>query len=168
LLKDEKGFPMRQIDALVRFYKALADSTRLQLVQLLAVSHCGNAKCVSRLAQELGVTVSSVSQHLRILKDLGLVQSDRRGYQIHYWLDANALAEYQKLAGEALGAAFVHPTALDHLKERKNMCGCSCSGCQCEHPERQQDQPTECTPEQIRECHGDVEGHPCEAAQAED
>jgi ArsR family transcriptional regulator, arsenate/arsenite/antimonite-responsive transcriptional repressor len=168
LLKDEKGFPMRQIDALVRFYKALADSTRLQLVQLLAVSHCGNAKCVSRLAQELGVTASSVSQHLRILKDLGLVQSDRRGYQIHYWLDANALAEYQKLAGEALGAAFVHPTALDHLKERKNMCGCSCSGCQCEHPERQQDQPTECTPEQIRECHGDVEGHPCEAAQAED
>lgn len=159
---------MRQIDALVRFYKALADSTRLQLVQLLAASRCGNAKCVSRLAQELGVTVSSVSQHLRILKDLGLVQSDRRGYQIHYWLDAEALAEYQELAGQALGAAFVHPTVRDNPKESERMCGCSCGGCQCEHPELQQEQPTECTPEQIRECHGDVEGHPCEAAQGED
>ncbi len=96
---------MHPIDALVQFYKALADSTRLQLVQLLAVSHCGNAKCVSRLAQELGVTVSSVSQHLRILKDLGLVRSERRGYQIHYWLDQDALAAYRELAEAELGEA---------------------------------------------------------------
>ena len=32
---------------------------------------------------------------------------------------------------------------------------------ECEHPEKLKGKPGECTPEQIRECHGDVKGHPC-------
>lgn len=32
---------------------------------------------------------------------------------------------------------------------------------ECEHPEKLKGKPEECSPEQIRECHGDVEGHPC-------
>jgi hypothetical protein len=31
----------------------------------------------------------------------------------------------------------------------------------CEHPERLKGKPGECSPEQIRECHGDVKKHPC-------
>ena len=31
----------------------------------------------------------------------------------------------------------------------------------CEHPEKLKDKPGECSPEQIRECHGEVEKHPC-------
>ncbi len=31
----------------------------------------------------------------------------------------------------------------------------------CEHPEKLKDRPEECTPEQIRECHGEVTEHPC-------
>lgn len=31
----------------------------------------------------------------------------------------------------------------------------------CEHPERLKGKPGECSPEQIRECHGDAAGHPC-------
>jgi len=41
------------------------------------------------------------------------------------------------------------------------MCGKE-RGCCCEHPEKQVECPTECTPEQIRECHRDVAEHPCE------
>lgn len=33
--------------------------------------------------------------------------------------------------------------------------------CCCEKPEKLVGKPKECTPEQIKECHGDVEGHPC-------
>ena len=33
----------------------------------------------------------------------------------------------------------------------------------CEHPEKLKGKPSECSPEQIKECHGDVEEHPCEA-----
>lgn len=31
----------------------------------------------------------------------------------------------------------------------------------CEHPEKLKDKPEECTPEQIKECHGEVREHPC-------
>ena len=63
--------------------------------------------CVGRLARELGVTASAVSQHLRVLKDLGLVHAERRGYRLHYYLDLERLAAYQDLIRRQLGQEFV-------------------------------------------------------------
>lgn len=37
-----------------------------------------------------------------------------------------------------------------------------CCNCGCAHPERLEGEPGDCTPEQIRECHGDASEHPCE------
>jgi len=98
---------MDEIRDLAQFYKALGDETRLRLVELLARQERGRALCVGRLAQELGVTPSAVSQHLRVLKDLGLVRGERRGYRIHYYLAHERLAAYQDLARERLGEEFV-------------------------------------------------------------
>jgi ArsR family transcriptional regulator len=92
---------------LARFFKALGDETRLRLVSLLAQQEPGRAMCVGRLARELGVTDSAVSQHLRVLKDLGLVHVERRGYRLHYFLDSERLAAYQHLVREQLGEQFV-------------------------------------------------------------
>ena len=92
---------------LARFFKALGDETRLRLVALLAQQQPGSALCVGRLARELGVTASAVSQHLRVLKDLGLVHAVRRGYRVHYFLDPERLAAYQELVREHLGEGFV-------------------------------------------------------------
>jgi DNA-binding transcriptional ArsR family regulator len=92
---------------LSRFFKALGDETRLQLVALLTQQQPGRALCVGRLARELGVTASAVSQHLRVLKDLGLVHAERRGYHLHYFLDFERLTAYQNLVRETLGSAFV-------------------------------------------------------------
>jgi DNA-binding transcriptional ArsR family regulator len=92
---------------LARFYKALGDETRLRLVALLTQQKPGQAMCVGRLARELGVTASAVSQHLRVLKNLGLVRVERRGYRLHYFLDSERLAAYQDLVREQLGAEFV-------------------------------------------------------------
>ncbi len=94
------------MDELVPFYKALADETRLRLIGLLAQQRPGRALCVGRLAQKLGVSSSAVSQHLRILKDLGLVRGERQGYRLHYYLDHERVAAYQRLAHEQLGEAF--------------------------------------------------------------
>jgi DNA-binding transcriptional ArsR family regulator len=91
---------------LARFFKALGDETRLRLVALLAQQEPDRALCVGRLAQELGVTTSAVSQHLRVLKDLGLVHAERRGYRLHYFLDSKRLAAYQDLTREQLGEEF--------------------------------------------------------------
>lgn len=92
---------------LTRFFKALGDETRLRLVSLLAQQEPGRALCVGRLARELGVTDSAVSQHLRVLKDLGLVQVQRGGYRLHYFLDSERLAAYRRLIREQLGDDFV-------------------------------------------------------------
>ncbi|MEA3407056.1 MAG: metalloregulator ArsR/SmtB family transcription factor [Chloroflexota bacterium] len=97
---------MNEIDELVPFYKALADETRLRLIRLLARQRPGRALCVSRLAEELDVTSSAVSQHLRVLKDLRLVRGERKGYRLHYYLDYERVAAYQRLARECLGEAF--------------------------------------------------------------
>jgi DNA-binding transcriptional ArsR family regulator len=111
---------------LARFYKALGDETRLQLVALLARQQPGHALCVGRLAHDLGVTPSAVSQHLRVLKDLGLVQANRQGYRIHYYLDSERLATYQALARDSLGMEFVLIAAgnPDSHAEDGDMCCC--------------------------------------------
>ena len=97
---------MSETHDLTRFFKALGDETRLRLVALLAQQEPGNALCVGRLAGELATTASNVSQHLRVLKDLGLVRGERRGYRIHYFLDQDRLAAYWDLARGLLGVEF--------------------------------------------------------------
>jgi DNA-binding transcriptional ArsR family regulator len=113
---------------LARFFKALGDETRLQLVALLARQEAGRAMCVGRLAEELGVTTSNVSQHLRVLKDLGLVQGERRGYRIHYFVNQERVAAYQALARQLLGEGFgVRPLTGPQRTRRKdlqNRCRC--------------------------------------------
>ena len=37
-----------------------------------------------------------------------------------------------------------------------------CCNCKCVHPERLEGEPGDCTPEQMRECHGHISEHPCE------
>ncbi|HET91709.1 MAG TPA: transcriptional regulator [Chloroflexi bacterium] len=98
---------------LASFFKALSDETRLQLVALLAQQEPGNALCVGRLAHELGTTPSNVSQHLRVLKNLGLVHRERRSYRIHYFLDQERLAAYRALVRELLGQDFLTRTESD-------------------------------------------------------
>lgn len=95
------------MDDLARFFKALGDETRLSLVALLARQEPGRALCVGRLAHELDTSVSNVSQHLRVLKHLGLVRAERRGYRIHYFLDAEQFTAYRDLAQHRIGIALL-------------------------------------------------------------
>jgi len=68
---------------LVKLFKALADPTRARILVHLTDGDL----CVGALARRLGVTHSAVSQHLRILREAGLVEGDKRGYWVHYSLD---------------------------------------------------------------------------------
>ena len=96
---------MDEIEELAEIFKALSDPTRLRLVKLLGES--GGALCVNALAQNLGVTQSAVSQHLRILRQVGLVWGERRGYFVHYSLDQDRLEQYKAGLRETLGEDFV-------------------------------------------------------------
>jgi len=83
-------------------FGALADPTRLKLVKLLCRQRDADALCVNALAGFLGVTQSAVSQHLRVLRAIGLVKGERRGYHIHYFVNQDVLEKCRKLTSTAL------------------------------------------------------------------
>jgi len=90
------------IEEQVAIFGALSDPTRLKLVKLLCRQRDPHALCVNTLAAILGVTQSAVSQHLRVLRAVGLVKGERRGYHIHYFINQDVLAKCRKLASEVL------------------------------------------------------------------
>jgi len=96
---------MDEIEELTEIFKALSDPTRLRLVKLLSAS--GGALCVNALAGTLEVSQSAVSQHLRVLRQAGLVRGERRGYFVHYSLDSGRLEQFKARMRETLGEDFV-------------------------------------------------------------
>lgn len=83
-------------------FAALSDPTRLRLVKHLCRACHGESVCVNRLAAMLEITASAVSQHLKVLKNAGLVMSERRGYYVHYRINPEALSRCQRLAAAVL------------------------------------------------------------------
>lgn len=69
-------------------FKALAVETRVKIIDLLKTEGPLGAKKISEL---LGITPAAVSQHLKILRQVGLVRSERDGYWIPYSIDEDAL-----------------------------------------------------------------------------
>ena len=96
---------MNEIEELTEVFKALSATTRLRLVRLLG-EHEG-ALCVNALARRLDVSQSAVSQHLRILRQTGLVKSERRGSSVHYLLNQDSLKQHLARLRETFGTVFV-------------------------------------------------------------
>lgn len=75
-----------------RLLKVLSVETRIRILQLLK----GRSLCVNALASRLNVTPGAVSQHLRIMRDAGLVIDEKRGYFVHYRLNEKTLATWRE------------------------------------------------------------------------
>jgi ArsR family transcriptional regulator, arsenate/arsenite/antimonite-responsive transcriptional repressor len=86
----------------IQLFRALADPTRLALVNLLKDCPHDGGYCVNNLAERLGVSQPAVSQHLRVLRHLGLVHGERRGYRVHYAIDCQRLQELRAVADRIL------------------------------------------------------------------
>ena len=97
--KKKKEVPIEKQAAL---FGVLADPTRLKLLKLLSQQKEPDALCVNALAFRLGVTQPAVSQHLKVLKDAGLVQGEKRGYRAHYFVKQEALNKAQELISQTL------------------------------------------------------------------
>ena len=69
-------------------FKALAVETRVKIIELLKSEGPLGAK---KIAEIVGITPAAVSQHLRILRQVGFVRSERNGYWIPYSIDEDAL-----------------------------------------------------------------------------
>ena len=96
---------MDDVEKLAEIFKAFSDPTRLRLIKSLRRNN--GALCVNALSNMLGVTQSAVSQHLRVLRQTGLVRGERRGNFVHYLLEKDVLEKYKNRIVKTLGEEFV-------------------------------------------------------------
>jgi len=81
---------------LSRIFKALSDPVRLRLLSLIA-SHLGGEVCVCDLIGPFDVTQPTISHHLKVLREAGLVASERRGTWVYYQVVPEALTRLSAL-----------------------------------------------------------------------
>lgn len=75
---------------LVRLFKALGDESRLRILKALMEE----TYCVCDLARYLGVSQPTLSHHLKILRDIGLVTGEKEGQWIYCSLNTEAFSAY--------------------------------------------------------------------------
>lgn len=80
----------------VQLFRALSDKTRLKIIDLLLESEY----CVGALAKQLEISEPSVSQHLKVLRQSGLVRGEKRGYWTHYIVVTEALSRLEGVLSE--------------------------------------------------------------------
>ena len=83
-----------QAAELARGFAALGDPARLQILSMLSAAPAGEV-CVCEFVTPLGKSQPTVSHHLKILGDAGLVEGDRRGRWVWYHLVPTRLVALQ-------------------------------------------------------------------------
>lgn len=74
---------------IVQIFKALSDETRLQILVILS-----NRKiCAKGIARHLNISEAAVSQHLKILKEAGIITGEKIGYPVYYTLQKPVLSD---------------------------------------------------------------------------
>jgi ArsR family transcriptional regulator len=81
--------------ALARVFKALGDPVRLRLVSLIG-AHEGGEVCVCELTEAFDLSQPTISHHLKVLREAGIIDSQRRGTWVYYWL---VPATLERMAG---------------------------------------------------------------------
>jgi ArsR family transcriptional regulator len=81
--------------ALARVFKALGDPVRLRLVSLIG-AHEGGEVCVCELTEAFDLSQPTISHHLKVLRDAGIIDGERRGTWVYYWL---VPATLERMAG---------------------------------------------------------------------
>jgi len=149
------------MDNRINLFKALSDPTRLRLVDLLLTCDL----CVGALASRLGISKPAVSQHLQILRKAGLVKGEKRGYWTHYIIERKVLLQLAGAIKSRADQVFL-PMGIcqrsvsdpnTNTNEKKEVAMCN----DCWKPELLKGKPEECSPAQIKTCHGDAKDHPC-------
>lgn len=88
-----------QAEQVAPLLKALADPVRLRLMSLVA-SHPGGEACVCDLTGEFDLSQPTISHHLKVLHDSGLLDRQKRGVWVYYRARTAALASLGTLIGD--------------------------------------------------------------------
>jgi DNA-binding transcriptional ArsR family regulator len=115
-------------------FKVLAVETRVKILELLKTQGPLGAKEIARL---LGISPAAASQHLKILKQAGLVRSERQGYWIPYAVNPETLEKYRRLLSE--------------------VCTCGCRGSGLWQEKEQRETPLEALEHYEQDLHNELE-----------
>lgn len=85
-------------DEVAPLFKAIADPVRLRLLSLIAC-HEGGEVCVCDLTTAFDLTAPTISHHLKVLKQAGLIDSERRATWVYYWINPTALQRLSAILG---------------------------------------------------------------------
>ncbi|ORB70144.1 ArsR/SmtB family transcription factor [Mycobacterium scrofulaceum] len=81
-----------QATDLAAMFKALGDPVRLRMLSLIA-SHPGGEACVCEISATFDLSQPTISHHLKLLRSAGLVDCERRGTWVYYWVIPAALQQ---------------------------------------------------------------------------
>ena len=84
--------PAERAVELAQMFKALGDPVRLRLVSLIASREGGEA-CVCELTDGFELAGPTISHHLKVLREAGLISGERRGTWVYYRVEPRALAQ---------------------------------------------------------------------------
>jgi DNA-binding transcriptional ArsR family regulator len=85
---------MADAEKLAGIFKIFSVEARVYIVQALK----RRAMCVTEITSQLGISQEATSQHLRILRDAGIVKFQKRGFHVYYSLDKQNMASIHKMA----------------------------------------------------------------------
>lgn len=83
------GLDVEAAEGLARVFKALSDPNRVRLISLIAATE-GSEACVCDLTEPVGLSQPTVSHHMRVLVEAGLVTREQRGRWAYFRLEESA------------------------------------------------------------------------------
>jgi len=92
----------QEAESVAPLLKALADPVRLRLLSLVA-SHGDGEACVCDLNDEFDLSQPTISHHLKVLHEAGLLDRSKRGVWVYYRIKSEALANISALLGGVTG-----------------------------------------------------------------
>jgi ArsR family transcriptional regulator len=95
-----KSMVKPQHEARAKIIKAMAHPSRLFIIEELSKHEC----CVNKLTEMIGVDASTVSKHLSVLKNAGLVTDEKRGNSIYYTLRYTCVMDFVDCVEDVLSA----------------------------------------------------------------
>ncbi|WP_312169853.1 metalloregulator ArsR/SmtB family transcription factor [Microbacterium sp.] len=84
------ALPVAEAERIARVFKALGDPTRIRLLSMISSGEGGEA-CICDLTEPVGLSQGTVSHHMKLLTDAGLVTREQRGKWAYFALDRDAM-----------------------------------------------------------------------------